>query len=77
MQDEPWVDRSMSAEELTVLRTKLSTLTQSDLVKLYDAGLHMCRLAIGIPPRAAFIQQLVQGWRELVRRQKAKAEGQP
>lgn len=69
---EPWVDRSMTPEELKALRTTLSKMTQTELVKLYDAGLHMCRLANGIPPRAAFIQQLVQAWRELVRRQKAK-----
>jgi hypothetical protein len=72
--NQPWVDRSMTAEELQALRTALSKMTQPDLVKLYDAGLHMCRLANGIPPRAAFIQQLVQAWRELVRRQKKKVE---
>ena len=47
-------------------------MTQADLVKFYEAGLLTCRLEHGIPPRAAFIQQLVQAWRELVRRQKAK-----
>ena len=62
----------MTAEELESMRATLAKMTQSDLVKIYDAGLHMCGLANGIPPRAAFIQQLVQAWRELVRRQKAK-----
>ena len=43
-------------------------MTQADLVKFYDAGLQMCQLDRGVPPRAAFIQQLVQAWRELNRR---------
>jgi hypothetical protein len=30
----------------------------------------MCQLNRGQPPRAAFIQQLVQGWKELDRRHK-------
>lgn len=66
--NEPWVDRSMTAVELQALRTRLSTMTEADLVKFYDAGLHMCRLTNGVPPRAAFVQQLVQAWRELGRR---------
>jgi hypothetical protein len=75
--NEPWVDRSMTAVELEALRTRLATMTEADLVNFYEAGLHMCRLTNGVFPRAAFIQQLVQAWRELRRRQKAKAEGQP
>jgi hypothetical protein len=58
--NEPWLDRSMTPEELIALRTRLTKMTQADLVKFYDAGLHMCRLTDGVPPRAAFIQQLVQ-----------------
>jgi hypothetical protein len=69
---EPWIDRSLTAEELAELRTRLSKMTQADLVKFYDAGLQTCRLNHGLPPRAPFIQQLVQAWRELVRRRKAK-----
>jgi hypothetical protein len=37
--DEPWLDRSMTAEELAALRTRLSKMTQADVVKFYDAGL--------------------------------------
>jgi hypothetical protein len=70
--NEPWVDRSLTAVELQSLRERLSKMSQAELVKFYDAGLQTCRLAHGIPPRAAFIQQLVQAWRELVRRQRAK-----
>ena len=38
-----------------------------------DAALEMCPLDGRVPPRAAFIQQLVASWKELQRRQKAKA----
>jgi hypothetical protein len=57
---QPWLDRSLTAEELKALRARLSKMTEADLVKFCDAGLHMCRLSGGVPPRAAFIQQLVQ-----------------
>ena len=72
---EPWLDRPLTAEELKDLKARLSKMTERDLVKFYDAGLHMCQLNRGTPPRAAFIQQLVAAWKELQRRQKAKQEG--
>jgi hypothetical protein len=72
--NEPWVDRSLTALELQSLRERVAKMTQADLVKFYEAGLQTCQLAHGIPPRAAFIQQLVQAWRELARRRRAKAE---
>jgi hypothetical protein len=70
---ESWVDRSLTALELQSLRERLAKMTQTELVKFYDAGLRMCRLTGGVRPRAPFIQQLVQAWRELGRRQKAEA----
>ncbi len=70
---EPWLDRPLTAEELKAARIRLSRLTDTDLVKAYDAALEMCQLDRGVPPRAAFIQQLVASWKELQRRQKAKA----
>ena len=69
---EPWLDRPLTAEELKAARIRLSRLTDTELVKAYDAALEMCRLDRGVPPRAAFIQQLVASWKELQRRQKAK-----
>jgi hypothetical protein len=69
---EPWLDRPLTAEELKDLKARLSKMTQADLVKFYDAGLFVCRLDQGAPPRAAFIQQLVASWKELQLRQKAK-----
>ena len=49
-------------------------MTQANLVKFYEVGLQTCRLNHGVPPRAPFIQQFVQAWREFVRRRKAKGE---
>ena len=70
---EPWVDRPLTLEELAALRARLAKMTQPELVKFYEAGLHMCQLARGEPPRAVFIQQLVAAWKEMQRRRKAKA----
>ena len=69
----PWIERPLSTADLEALCVRLSKMTQADLVKLYDAGLHMCQLNHGVPPNAGFIQQLVQVWKELQQRQKAKA----
>ena len=68
---EPWLDRPLTAEELSALRIRLSKMTEAELVKAYNAALEMCRLDRGVPPRAAFIQQLVASWKELQRHQKA------
>jgi hypothetical protein len=69
---EPWKDRPLTAQELADLKVQLSKMLQRDLVKFYEAGLHMCQLAQGQPPRAGFIQQLVAAWKELQRRKKGK-----
>lgn len=44
------------------------------LAEQYEAALHMCRLDRGRPPRAVFVQQLVNLWRELDRRRKLPAK---
>jgi hypothetical protein len=69
---EPWLDRPLTAEELQDLKGRLSKMTERDLVKSYNAALFMCELNNGLPPRAAFIQQLVAAWKELQRRRKAE-----
>jgi len=69
---EPWLDRPLSADELKAARIRLAKLTDADLMRAYDAALEICRLDKGVPPRAAFIQQLVASWKEMQRRQRAK-----
>jgi hypothetical protein len=70
---EPWLDRPLTAEELKDLRVRLAKMPDRELVKFYEAGLFVCRLDNGAPPQAGFIQKLVAAWKELQRRQKAKA----
>src|SRR5438034_9404332 len=45
-------------------------MSDAQLIRMYDAGLQMCQLNQGRRPSASFVQQLVQTWRELVRRQR-------
>jgi hypothetical protein len=69
---QPWLDRSMTAEELGALHSRLSTMTQADLVKFYYTELRTCRPNHSEPLRAPFTQQMVQAWREMQGRRKAK-----
>lgn len=70
--NEPWLDHPLTAEELKALRIRLSRMTEAGLAMAYDVALQMCQLDRGVPPRAAFIQQLVASWKEMQRRRKAK-----
>ena len=67
---EPWLDRPLTAEDLKALKVRLSKTTHQELMKFYDAALEMCQFNQGVPPRAAFIQQLVASWKEMQRRRK-------
>ena len=69
---EEWVDRPLSNEELDNLRTKLAKMSDRDLAAEYNTCLELCQLHRGQPPRAPFVQQLVQAWRELARRSKER-----
>src|ERR1700733_12320511 len=60
MEPAPWIDRQMNQEELEQLRARLLRMSDSELRKNYEAALHMCQLDRGGPPRATFVQQLVQ-----------------
>ena len=72
--NEPWLDRPLTAEEMKALRVRLSSMSDAELVKSYNAGLHMCQLDLGRPPRAAFIQQLIASWKEMQRRRKVESK---
>ena len=58
----------LSRDELEAVRVRLRKMSDTHLIRHYEAGLQMCQLNQGRPPSAAFVQQLVQAWRELVRR---------
>lgn len=68
---EPWIDKPLTAEELKALRVRLAKMRHEELMKFYAAALEMCQFSRGKPPRAPFIQQLVQAWKEMQRRRKA------
>ena len=62
-------DGPLSQEELKAVRVRLRKMSAAHLIRHYEASLQMCQLDPGKgPPSAAFVQQLVQTWRELVRR---------
>ena len=61
-----------TTEELEQLRGRLAKMSQADLTKFYQACIDMCQLNRGVAPRASFVQQLVQAWKEMERRRKGK-----
>jgi len=64
-------DGPLTQEELEAVRERLRKMSDAQLVRHYEAGLQMCQLDPGKrPPSASFVQQLVQAWRELVRRRR-------
>jgi len=62
------IDEAPMAESREALRDKISRLSPSDLENACEAALRMCELNGRVTPRAAFVQQFVEAWRELVRR---------
>jgi hypothetical protein len=66
---------ALSAEDVAELRECLRKMRDDELVKLYKEGLHLCQLnRDGQPPRAGFVNLLVQAWKELDRRRKLAAK---
>lgn len=61
---------ALSREELAEVRARLRRMSDAELRKQYAAALKMCELRNGGQPRAVWIQQLVQAWKELERRSK-------
>jgi hypothetical protein len=67
---EPWIDRPMDESQLEELRQRLARMGTAELQHFYQSAHHMSRMDRREAPRAAFVQQLVQAWRELDRRRK-------
>ena len=54
---------------LEEVRQRLARMNKPELLRFYESCLTMCRVdQLGRPPAASFVQQLVQAWKELVRR---------
>jgi hypothetical protein len=59
--------------DLHKVRERLAKMSPNELRKFYISAWHVSRLDDqGRPPQAAFIQQLVQAWKEM-RRRRSKA----
>lgn len=59
-------DAPLSPEQLAALRQRFARMSLTGLTDAYYAAWLRCKMEPGgKPPRAAFIQELVQAWREL------------
>jgi hypothetical protein len=67
---EPWIDAPMSQEQIEQLRARLQRMGNRELQYFYESAPYMSRIDRGEVPRAAFVQQLVQAWREMDRRRR-------
>jgi hypothetical protein len=57
-------------EQLEKCRERLAKMSTAELQMFYNSCLHMCQLNYAHPPSATYVQQLVQAWRELVKRER-------
>jgi hypothetical protein len=61
-------DGPLSRSQLEALRKRLASMSMTALDDFYYAAWTMCKPERGKPPRAPFVQQLVQAWKEMMRR---------
>src|SRR3954468_18803155 len=52
-------------QQIETLRQRLTRLDRAALIRFYNSTLHMCMLTREKPPRAPYLQQLVQAWKEM------------
>jgi hypothetical protein len=55
----------MSQDQIELLRARLLRMGEAELLRFYESAHYMSRIDRGETPRAAFVQQLVQAWREM------------
>ena len=61
-------DSPLNDEEISILRQRLASMSITGLRDAYYAAWTRCKLEHGgPPPKARFVQELVQAWRELRR----------
>ena len=60
----------MSLDQIEQLRARLQRMGDHELQRFYESAHFMSRIDRGETPRAAFVQQLVQAWREMDRRRR-------
>jgi hypothetical protein len=61
-------DGPLTKEQLLALRVRLSKMSWTAVRDFYHASWTLCKIERDEAPRAAFVQQLVQAWKELSKR---------
>ena len=60
-------------QQIETLRQRLTRMDRAALIRFYNSSLQMCLLTREKPPRAPYLQQLVQAWKEMAQRERASA----
>jgi hypothetical protein len=60
--------RPFDEQQIETLRQRLTRMDRAALIRFYNSTLHMCMLTREKPPRAPYLQQLVQAWKEMAQR---------
>src|SRR3954451_24583673 len=60
-------------QQIETLRQRLTRMDRAALIRFYNSSLHMCMLHQDKPPRAPYMQQLVQAWKEMAKREQISA----
>jgi hypothetical protein len=63
------------AQQIETLRQRLTRLDRAALIRFYNSSLHMCMLTQERLPRAPYLQQLVQAWKEMAQREQTAGAG--
>src|SRR5947209_6455782 len=65
--------RPFDEQQIETLRQRLTRMDRAALIRFYNSSLHMCMLTREKPPRAPYLQQLVQAWKEMAQREQTSA----
>jgi hypothetical protein len=60
-------------QQIETMRQRLTRMDRAALIRFYNSSLHMCMLTQEKPPRAPYLQQLVQAWKEMAQREQISA----
>ena len=60
-------------QQIETMRQRLTRMDRAALIRFYNSSLQMCMLTREKPPRAPYLQQLVQAWKEMAQRERVSA----
>jgi hypothetical protein len=64
-------------QQIETLRQRLTRMDRAALIRFYNSSLQMCLLTREKLPRAPYLQQLVQAWKEMAQRERASVGTEP